>query len=806
MERLGADLNATGSVMTRSELEEQRRKRGECLTCGRKCFNKKLFKMVPITDHGRVLEGRCLNCRPLEVNSQQTVLPAETRPATRAELERFNRSQRNLSSGGLSTGGSARGYAAASGITSSGGRQPFGRDREPSSSQRLSMGRRSSDSGGAYSARILDRVDRAGGGGTPGTMSRERSTSTSGRRPSNPITPGSARLRSASRDSTDGDFDVDDSSRSAPSFTAESGPTSGLTDLANTATAAFAARELARKYRERHPERSANGGLSSSGDYGEAAAAAAAPSSSTSLRSAASGRRTAGGGVVRRSSLDVAGSLAGLNISGGDYGSRRVVDSSASAPSGGLLNRGGAVNHTSTHESQRQASTLPQPSESAPPQAPVHPADEEERKYIERLNDPDLVYEEILSIMRSKKNSPLVQEEALLALSEIHLEENDRQRFAALGGLKCGVAAMKAHAENVDVQIAGCQALWNLSATPDNQAAIGSAGGIVAILNAMIAFDGDADLQENAMAALSNLGACEANHPIIIENEGVRKVVEAMNRHSENAGVQEKGCAALTNLASKDVSVKSAITAAGGADAVVIAMVMHPGDVELQQKALRALRNLCANDDENKMLVANVGGIDAVIGAMQVHRDNAGVQEAGAWTLSNLALNAENKAIIGESGGIDVIVRAMWVHSDYVGVQEWACRALWTLSVDKNNKDIIVEVGGISAVVNAMQAHADAATVQEKGCGVLANLAANDDNNKVRIVEEEALDAIVMAMVIHGDNKVVQQRACTVLHKLCYGPNIKPMRASNVVALMQTASEKFPEECKEKTDLVLAML
>ena len=63
-----------------------------------------------------------------------------------------------------------------------------------------------------------------------------------------------------------------------------------------------------------------------------------------------------------------------------------------------------------------------------------------------------------------------------------------------------------------------------------------------------------------------------------------------------------------------------------------------------------------------------------------------------------------------------------------------------------------------------------------------------------------------MAMVIHGDSKAVQQRACTVLHELCYGPNIKPMQASNVTALMQTAAANFPEECKERADAVLAML
>jgi len=64
MEHLGVDLNATGSVMTRAELEEQRRKRGNCLTCGRRCFKKKMFKMVPITDNGMVLSDGAFIANP----------------------------------------------------------------------------------------------------------------------------------------------------------------------------------------------------------------------------------------------------------------------------------------------------------------------------------------------------------------------------------------------------------------------------------------------------------------------------------------------------------------------------------------------------------------------------------------------------------------------------------------------------------------------------------------------------------------------------------------------------------------------
>jgi hypothetical protein len=68
MNYLGSDFNSSGSVMAKAELTVARTKRGECVTCGRKCYRKKLFKMVPLDEPGKVLNGRCLNCKPLQSN------------------------------------------------------------------------------------------------------------------------------------------------------------------------------------------------------------------------------------------------------------------------------------------------------------------------------------------------------------------------------------------------------------------------------------------------------------------------------------------------------------------------------------------------------------------------------------------------------------------------------------------------------------------------------------------------------------------------------------------------------------------
>ena len=111
MDQVGTDFAASGSVLSRQELENQRRKRGECVTCGRKCFQKKLFKLIPITDPGRVLEGRCLKCKPVDNKDQQGKLVAATKPATREDMARFAKSQSNLHLSGpgvVSRGGERR--------------------------------------------------------------------------------------------------------------------------------------------------------------------------------------------------------------------------------------------------------------------------------------------------------------------------------------------------------------------------------------------------------------------------------------------------------------------------------------------------------------------------------------------------------------------------------------------------------------------------------------------------------------------------------------------------------------------------
>jgi hypothetical protein len=64
MANLGGEMNHVGK--SASQLKELRNQRGECVHCGQKCFQKTMFKTIPLSIPNKVHEGRCLRCVQFE--------------------------------------------------------------------------------------------------------------------------------------------------------------------------------------------------------------------------------------------------------------------------------------------------------------------------------------------------------------------------------------------------------------------------------------------------------------------------------------------------------------------------------------------------------------------------------------------------------------------------------------------------------------------------------------------------------------------------------------------------------------------
>lgn len=89
------ELSKTGVVLSNTQMRERRLRRGECVTCGIKLFKKTLFKSIPISLDGKVLNGRCLSCKPLEGDEliqEGLVLTAEVEIASEKDLRRAHSS------------------------------------------------------------------------------------------------------------------------------------------------------------------------------------------------------------------------------------------------------------------------------------------------------------------------------------------------------------------------------------------------------------------------------------------------------------------------------------------------------------------------------------------------------------------------------------------------------------------------------------------------------------------------------------------------------------------------------------------
>jgi hypothetical protein len=853
MEQLGIDFNATGSVMSKSELEELRRKRGECTTCGRKCFQKRLFKMIPITDHGKVLNGRCLNCKPLDA-TESGLIPAVSRPATQEDLARFSRSQSNLGIAGPGVRSPSRKQSARSLSGSENSARSVASSaapgRPPPRLSSQSSTQAATESSAGISRRHLseDAMDSSSRGTSAAFTDpprREQSINSSN----------SSRLADVQpRDGLEGYVSADSRLRLSPHPRGDvasvhgldrrdQGDTYGETrstpphdyDAGRQAVHEelhYAVRKMGMYHDEHaHDPRLVESHPSAEDEYYRSCRGHGAMNHGEESSRRLAPRQYSGEGHrlegPRHGTLDRGGErsfdsqqptrTAPTNKrynhtnsanSARQIGNARTLSSMASTEehiANGRVNSQNRFlppNHAIYEEEELIGSNSMRSRESSGTRSIMN---EEEEQAIDRLHAANGDCAEILTVMRDYLHSALVQSYSLKELSCLLLGPEEQDKLAHYGAMDLIAESMHTYPDDLELQIHGCRAVWNGSGTLENQVAFVNAGALDIILSDMDRFIDNSEVQECAMGTLSNLAAAEANLLSMIEKGAVGRVVEAMNKHSDNNLVQAKGCSAITNMASHMSPLKKGIMDMGGGGAVVICMVMHPDDYDLQEKALRALKNLSSNNDENKVELANIGGIDAVITAMQVHRDQPGVQEAGAWTLSNLASNNDNKAVIGDCGGIDVVIRAMWVHSDNVKVQEWCCRALYSLTLDRHNGGMVLQVGGISAIVNAMQAHVDSGAVQEMGCAVLCNLA-YDEGSKMRIVDEEALDAIVLAMVLYTDDAKVQESACEVLLQLAIVENFKSMQASNIGELARAAATKFPETCKDPAYKLLHVL
>lgn len=791
MESLGIDFSSSGSVMNKVQLEEQRRKRGQCLTCGQKCFQKKLFKLIPIDDHGKVLNGRCLKCKPLEAKKGESI-PAVSRPATQQDLERFTRSQSSLSMSG--PGVRPMGLVPQR-RTQSSNPQTHSSSTSLESMRSRSPKPRSYISTNSYSDDDMDEeLDDASreSGSAPPTRPTRRAIS-SGTRSS-----GSGLRRE----------DTGHSSRSMDGRSVDSGRSPGTapftiqthapSQYASTPPIIEGFADFPRQEGDEFPgfQRAMLGSMAATqlaSDF-RARRAKAPP---TSERAVASMPQEKLFDYQDEADQDDSfGSMRSqdrLSMNSQGTGSFKTEeDDFHPRPVHGVLNRGGVMRFerpgmhaesgleqpclpfpaTNTESSRtmssmssmeddpgmngRQLSWKPAAQFANIRQAPAVFEDDGETS-LRSSNSRRSVRSNLSG--RSGAGTPgsmTKRQEQERAMETIHYAEDD---YLAV------VEVMKAHKHSADVQKEALKNLSNLLLSTDQYAEIFSVGALEATVVAMRTHPHNQDLQVFGCRAIWNLSATPQNQLKLVSVGALDVILAAMTGFSDDAEVQEKALAALSNLGAAERN-QDRLIERDVVEKIVEAMNYHSEDSHVQAKACAAITNFASYDSPLKRKIMESGGGGAVVIAMIMHPEDVDLQEKALRALRNICANCdENKVEVASVGGIDAVISAMQVHRDEPGVQEAGAWTLSNLAVNPDNKAVIGDSGGIDVIIRAMWVHSEHVSVQEWCCRALWTLSVDAQNRQV-MMEVGGISAVVNCMQAHADAATVQEKGCGVLSNL----------------------------------------
>ncbi|GLJ30826.1 hypothetical protein SUGI_0612130 [Cryptomeria japonica] len=203
---------------------------------------------------------------------------------------------------------------------------------------------------------------------------------------------------------------------------------------------------------------------------------------------------------------------------------------------------------------------------------------------------------------------PITQENAVTALLNLSLYENNKSEITAAGAikplihvLKCGTSTAK---EN-----AACT-LLSLSLIEDNKATIGTAGAIPPLVALLI--NGSLRGKKDAATTLYTLSSLRENKDRAIRAGAIRPLVDLMADPS--TGMVDKAAVVLGNLATLPEG-KSVIVEEGGIP--VLVEVVEVGSQRGKEYATSTLLQLCENSYLNRTLVLREGAIPPLVALSQ---------------------------------------------------------------------------------------------------------------------------------------------------------------------------------------------
>jgi len=773
MEQLGSDFSATGSVMSKSQLEDLREKRGECKSCGQKCFNKKLFKKIPISIHGRVLNGRCLNCNPLNVNDSGAI-PAVSRPATREDLARFSLSQSNLGRSGHVGRGTTRSRPSSSDMNNARSPARVGSETESMGGEGSARAQSSfhvSSGNSTSSARSFESLPSThhSNGFPPNVIGQERRNS--GRIRPRPRTPDNEAPQVHQRRQMYNASELTaDRSVSGRSLASAMSSGDGIMTPSESFYDDYGSEDMDNSVDHYVPpsfeSRPGGGELQAAleritGQCIDEEEAFALASVGASAHPAAVQLLD----YYRRTFRESRRNLAAEPQQGGDslFGGQFLAE-----PEHGILNRGGAVSFNdlapTRPSSNRQVDNRRQSGGSHSSGAGRQSSGSHSIGTGHRQNS------------RQNQNQPMLRAESTRSIETMESMEDGYVLNSSL----------RSH-NHSDTS--------SSSPLPFDRPATASSNRQLDAHLSMYASAQSLNVSQHPSDHSQSLRSLMSRSQMYVSDHGVSPSQHSLPQQSEHSSgpqflVQQQYSSQGLQAASPTLQMQAPALhmdagpdqlRAAGTDFVEILNVMidFPQSAEVQSNAMQVLSDLDLQPQECETL-AQIGGIQVIIEAMRTFPLDLELQICGCRAIWNVSGTAENQLAFVEAGGLDVIMDGMDGYLDIPDMQEQALAALGNLGAVEANLERMMEKGIVGRIVEAMNKHAENVDVQMKGCSAITNLASHVTPLKKSIMDFGGGGAVVISMVMHPADAELQETALRTLRNLTAQCEENKMEIANI--------------------------
>lgn len=619
------EFDSKGVVLSNSEMRQQRRKRGECERCGNKCFKKTLFKSIPITDDGNVLNGRCLRCYPIEDETS-----GENIPPIKLGLEDEKKERK------------------------------FVRDDTLQRSLTRSLSLR--DQSKKIEGRPLRKV------ASVGNVSRIiEETEIELMSDSHRLTPSisNEKIQSSNRISPD-------RQRSTPQSTAAS-------RMVNQAVGITAALQLQKNFKTRKAAREQS--ITKTNEQRRNSVNETKeepPVQGTNKYLEAIGKLDHSEKCSYREAIEI------LQEYPSDLIIFQKVTNRLSEMD--LTSSIDQVTHKSVN---MIFSGMKSFSENRDIQYNAILTLRNLLKKIEDKDMTTIVASGMGLMVDTLERFPRdSQIQKVITNILFHLSRSDENQSQILkyGGIQKVVEVMANHSGDIEIQETCCKMLRNLSSGDHLiKDAIYNAKGTAQIAVAIVLYPDIIGFLEIAIHALYLLCEGHGGDTIKIIESGaiIDAVVSTMHLHRDELTIQKYGVSTLYAL-SYSFDSASIIGNSGGIDVIVRAMWVHPKEINIQLWSCRAMSRLSV-DMNNSVLFVSIGGSSAIVNTMQTFSEDPIIQIECCDILSKIgAVDDQIKIQLVQDEVIDAITLAMVLHDDNVHVQETACLAIQSLTCESN--------------------------------------------------------------------------------------------------------------------------